>query len=410
MPRKPRIAILGAGPVGLDAALAAVDAGYPFTLFEAAPEVAGNIRSWEHVRLFSPWDLDLSPRMARQLEALGLTVPVGDDCPTGGELVDRVLAPVAQAPTVSRRLRLSTRVLAVTRQGLLKNEEIGTAERGAPPFRLLLADPSGHEWTETADVVLDCTGVWDRPNPVGDGGIPAPGERQVDDRIHRTIPDVDREGAEWAGTTTLLVGAGHSAQTAARDLARLAETAPDTRVVWALRSPAPRFDPLPDDALPERSRLLEAAQALVDGASDAVEIVPGVVVESLAREGERVRADLRRADGGHHQVRVDRILALTGAVGDDRLYRQLQVHECYATSGPMKLAAALLAGSSDCLAQESPGVETLRNPEPDFFILGAKSYGRTTTFLMRIGWDQVDEVFAWLAERWESSPVPAAGA
>ena len=94
---------------------------------------------------------------------------------------------------------------------------------------------------------------------------------------------------------------------------------------------------------------------------------------------------------------VDRILSLTGYVGDHRLYRQLQVHECYATSGPMKLAAALLgAGSDDCLTQESHGADTLVNPEPGFFLLGSKSYGRNPTFLMRVGWQQVEEVFGLL--------------
>ena len=98
------------------------------------------------------------------------------------------------------------------------------------------------------------------------------------------------------------------------------------------------------------------------------------------------------------------LTALPGSVGDPDVYRQLQVHECWATSGPMKLAAALLgSASADCLTQERHGADTLRNPEPDFFILGAKSYGRNTTFLLRVGWDQVSDVFGLLA----SVPAPA---
>ena len=99
---------------------------------------------------------------------------------------------------------------------------------------------------------------------------------------------------------------------------------------------------------------------------------------------------------------------MTGSVGDARMYRQLQVHECYATSGPMNLAAALLASSSaDCLTQESQGADTLKNPEPDFYILGSKSYGRNSTFLLRVGWAQVDEVFSLLGT---SPPVAPAHA
>jgi len=103
---------------------------------------------------------------------------------------------------------------------------------------------------------------------------------------------------------------------------------------------------------------------------------------------------------------VDRIIALTGYVGDHTIYRQLQVHECWATSGPMKLSGALLASSSvDCLDQTSQGADALKNPEPDFFILGAKSYGRNLTFLMRVGWQQVDEVFSLL----DRQPVTVGG-
>src|SRR3978361_966502 len=96
---RPRIAILGAGPTGLEAALAAAEAGLPFTLYEAAPEVAGNVRAWGHVRLFTPWEMNVSPRMRRSLEAAGAPVPSGADCPTGRELADRLFAPLAALPS-----------------------------------------------------------------------------------------------------------------------------------------------------------------------------------------------------------------------------------------------------------------------------------------------------------------------
>jgi hypothetical protein len=122
----------------------------------------------------------------------------------------------------------------------------------------------------------------------------------------------------------------------------------------------------------------------------------GRVTEALEPSGDRIAVSLR--NGGLERVEVDRILALNGGVGDHSLYRQLQVHECYATCGPVRLAAALLAegGGADCLAQAGHGPETLVNPEPGFFILGAKSYGRNSRFLMSIGWQQVDDVFTSL--------------
>jgi thioredoxin reductase len=402
---KPHIAILGAGPTGLEAALAAADGGFPFTVYEAAPSVAGNVRAWGHVRLFTPWEMNVSPRMRHHLRAAGTEAPDGTECPTGRELAERLFETLAGLPEIAPNLRLGARVLGIGRQGLLKHEEIATAERGRRPFRLLLADDAGQtgrEWTETADLVIDATGTWGHPNSLGDAGIPAPGENTFGGEIRRDIPDFAWEAADWAGKSVLLAGAGHSAQTAARELARLAQEAPDTRVIWLLRNPNPSWGTHPGDPLPERARLAATAAALVEGASPAVAVRRGAAVEEITKPNGRFHVVLRNGSGPENPevIEVDRILSLTGYVGDHELYRQLQVHECYATCGPIKLSSALLgAGSSDCLTQTSHGADTLTNPEPGFFILGSKSYGRNNTFLMRIGWEQVGEVFGLLDSR-----------
>lgn len=393
---KPRIAILGAGPTGLEAALAAADAGLPFTIYEAASTPAGNVRAWGHVRLFTPWEMNVSPRMRQHLAAAGVDVPDGSECPTGGEMAERLFDPLAALPEIAPHLRLGTRVLSVGREGLLKHEEIATPERGSRPFRLLLADETGRERTERADAVIDATGTWGNPNTLGDAGIPAPGERAFASEIRRDIPDFSREAEDWTGKTVLVAGAGHSAQTAVRDLATLAREAPDTRVIWVLRNPEPGWGTHPGDSLPERASLAATAAVLAGGVSPGIESRHGAVVEEITKPNGRFEVVLRNG-GSVERVEVDRILSLTGSVGDHGLYRQLQVHECYATCGPIKLSAALLgAGSSDCLAQTTHGAETLTNPEPSFFILGGKSYGRNNTFLMRVGWEQVGEVFGLL--------------
>ncbi|MGI8807145.1 MAG: flavoprotein [Acidimicrobiales bacterium] len=398
MPESPRIAILGAGPTGLEAALAAADLGWPFTVYEAGDRPAAHVRAWGHVRLFTPWDLNVSPRMARHLEAAGIPVPGGDGCPTGDEMCDRVLDPLAALPDIAPRIRTGALAASVGRRGLLKHEEIATPERGAQPFRLLVTGAGQSEEVVEADVVLDCTGTYGQPNSLGDAGIPAVGERRLEGRIHRNIPDLVADEEEWAGRTVLVVGAGHSAQTAVNDLAALADRQARTNVIWAVRAIEPTWGAVADDPLPERAALVERVRSLAGGGDSAVRLETGVVVEALAERGGQVAVTLR--NGSATEVVVDKVLSLTGAVGDNSLYRQLQVHECYATAAPINLSAALLgAAAGDCLQQESHGVDVLRNPEPNFFILGSKSYGRVNQFLMRIGAEQVDEVFAALTAR-----------
>ena len=401
------IAIIGAGPIGLEAAVAAVEAGLPFTIYEGASEVSGNVRSWGHVQLFTPWSMNVSARVRRALETAGHSVPGSEDTggrdayPTGGELVEQVLEPLAGLDTIAPHIRYETRVVDVGREGLLKSDEIGTGVRASRPFRLLLRDPSGSESVEYADIVLDCSGTYDNPNALGAGGIRAPGEAGASEYIIRRIPDFEAPllgglAPGWGGQRILLVGAGHSAQTAARDLEGLVERVPGTRVTWAIRSPSPTFGAVDDDALPMRHSLVKRAQDLA-AADSPFDVRAGRSVDALEASPDGVVVTLRTADGAREKVIVDRIISLTGGVGDARMYRQLQVHECYATSGPMKLASALLASSSaDCLTQESHGADTLKNPEPDFYILGMKSYGRNSSFLLRVGWEQVDEVFSLL--------------
>jgi thioredoxin reductase len=390
------VAILGAGPIGLEAALAAAERGWGFTVYEAGSAPAAHVRDWGHVRLFTPWSMNVS-RRARA--ALGGRAPDGDRLPTGAELAGELLEPLAALPAVAGQLRLGHRVLAVSRQGLLKHEEIGTGRRSTHPFRLLLAGPDGEETVAHADAVLDCTGTYGNPNALGDGGIPAPGERALAERIVRRLPRFAHEAESWAGRRILLTGAGHSAQTAARELAEFARDAPGTQVTWAVRAPEPSWGAVAEDPLPERAGLNATARKLAHGASDAVEVRAGRVTESLS-SGEDGAVAVSLRNGGREELEVDRVLALNGGVGDFGIYRQLQVHECYATAGPMKLAAALLGSAGgDCLAQAAHGAETLENPEPGFFILGAKSYGRNSQFLLRVGWEQVRDVFGLLESR-----------
>ena len=389
------VVIIGAGPIGLEAALAAAEAKLPFVLLEAGQEVADQVRQWQHVQLFTPWSLSVSPRARRALTEVGLEPPTDPRlCPTGAEVRQRVLQPVGSLPSITNALRLGTRVLSISRQGLLKSEELASTKREQTPFRLLTVDANGTESSLLASAVLDCSGTWSHPRPSGDGGIPAPGEGSLGDRIHRQIPDLSRYANLWRGQRVLVVGAGHSAQTAVRDLERLASSEVEALITWALRSSTPHFG-VDSDPLPGRASLNQLATELANGGSPFVSPEVETVVESFSPNPDDITVRLRREDGHRHHLTVDRVLSLTGASGDPSLYRELQVHECWATTGPMKLAASLFGSEGgDCLQQDSSGVESLRSPEPNFYILGVKSYGRNSSFLLRVGWQQVEEVFS----------------
>ena len=173
------IAIIGTGPIGLEAGLAAAERGARFTIFEAAQRPGGYVREWGHVRTFTPWSMSVSERAG---DALGEAAPGGEELPSGAELAERLIEPLAASPALAGHIQLGARVSGVGREGLLKHEEIGTDERASRPFRLLVRDADGAERIERAAAVIDCSGSYGVPNRLGDGGIDAPGERAFESR------------------------------------------------------------------------------------------------------------------------------------------------------------------------------------------------------------------------------------
>jgi len=254
-----------------------------------------------------------------------------------------------------------------------------------------------------ADIVIDATGVYGTAGALGDGGIPARGEREARAWIDYRLPDVlGADRTRFAGRTTLVVGAGHSAATTLAGLARLVEQAPGTRVVWARRdTTAAPATVLPDDPLPARAHLARFLNALASAPPQGIAARAGVVVSRLDVRDECVRVSLREvASGAESAVDVDRIVAMVGYRPNPAIHRELQVHHCYASEGPMALAAALLGAStdSDCLARSGFGPRSLETTEPGFFIVGHKSYGRRSDFLLRIGREQIRDVFRLLED------------
>src|SRR5262245_58264360 len=393
-----RIAILGAGPVGLEAALYARRLNLTATVYERC-RIGEYLQRWGHVRLFSPFGMNVTPlgRAALLADDPKFEFPGDSDCISGREHVAAYLDPLAHTTALADCVRCDSHVLHVGRRGLLKDDAPGDAARSNQPFRLLVRDAKGRERIEEADVVLDCTGTYGQHRWLGDGGIPAPGELHSETHISYSLEDVlgERRG-HYAGKNILVVGAGYSAATSVCNLARLAEDNSATWVIWLARCTGTQpLKRIANDPLKERDRLAVRANTLATRPEGNVEFHNQSFVEAIEFHGpDRGFRVLARCAGKSKTWDVDRIVANVGYSPDAGLYRELQVHECYASLGPMNLAAALLKhAGTDCLSVPAQGANTLRNPEPNFYILGSKSYGRNSTFLMRTGFDQVREAF-----------------
>ena len=396
------VVVIGAGPVGLAAAAHLLDRGLEPLVLEAGSQVGANIAQWRHVRLFSPWCLTLDPASMRLLDQAGWTGPDPDALPTGADLLERYLQPLAALPALASRIRLHTIVVAVARQDL---DKVRSPGRDQLPFLIRVRDQDGRLTDLQARAVIDASGTWTQPNPLGASGLPALGEPDAAARIAYGLPDIGgRDRDRYAGRRTVVVGAGHSAATSLLALAELQHQAPGTEVVWAVRSATPR--PLVGkgsaeaDELPARGRLATDLAALVE--AGRIELLTGFRIHTVELVGDRVRlaGDHLQGDTIETQelvVEADAVIAATGFRPDHAIAAELRLGLDPALDCPPALAPLIDPNVHTCGTVPGHGIAELAHPEPGYVVVGMKSYGRAPTFLLATGYQQVWSVVAALA-------------
>jgi thioredoxin reductase len=387
------VAIIGGGPVGLAAAAHALERGLEPVVLEAGPEAAHAVRQWSHVRMFSPWDYNVDKAAERLLLASGWNAPEPGDYPTGSELVERYLEPLATRTKLKDRIRTNSTVTSIGRVGF---DKVKTKGRENAPFDVRYSNGKGPE-SLRADAVIDASGTLLAPNPAGADGRPAIGEDDVQDRLAYGMPDVlGRDRARYAGKTVAVTGAGHSAIGTLIDLARLADEVPGTRAIWLLRGddPAKAFGGGANDKLEARGALGAAFAAIV--ASGKVTVERRFRISHLGRMKDGLRIGAGSSCCGR-QVEADELVIATGFRPELDFLRELRLSLDPALECPPELAPLIDPNLHSCGTVRPHGARELQQPEPGFYFAGMKSYGRAPTFLMLTGYEQVRSIVAEIA-------------
>lgn len=378
------VVVIGAGPVGLAAAAHLAERGQDFLVLEAGNQVAASVAQWGHVRVFSPWKFNIDAAAQRLLQADGWSAPDPEWLPTGAELISDYLAPLAKL--FATRIRLGVKVTAISRLGF---DRVRTNGREDAPFLIRL--DSGEELQASA--IIDASGTYTTPNVLGASGLPAYGEQAVE--VDHAMPDVlgaDRE--HYEGKHTLVVGAGHSAATTLLALAQL-----DGQITWAVRagSAGRTYGGGDADALPARGALGTRLRAHVE--SGRIQLLTGFYVHRV--EGDTVIS--RDPSGAEQSVTVDRIVSATGYRPDHSIASELRLDLDPILGSTRQLAPLIDPNQHSCGTVPAHGVDELTHPEPGYYAVGVKSYGRAPTFLMATGYEQVRSVVAALAGDWDAA-------
>ena len=389
------VAVIGAGPTGLAAAAHLVTRGIDPIVFEAGPTPAAAVLEWGHIGLFSPWKYNIDQAARTLLESVDWQEPDGDYLPTGAELVGDYLTPLANTPQLRETIHTSTRVIAVSRAGL---DRTRTPGRETAAFFVRTQSTDGQIVDHRVRAVIDASGTWETPNPLGQAGLPAIGETTARDTglVTSPLPDVlGRDREQFAGRHTLVVGAGHSAANTLLALGQLSDEEPSTRISWAIRGadPASVYGGGDQDGLPARGALGSQLRNLVE--SGHVEVHTSMTITGLeSSDGLTITGTTPE---GHVSLQVDRVVPTTGFRPNRDFLREVRLDLDPVVEAPTKLGPLIDPEHHSCGTVPPHGARLLAHPEKDFYIVGMKSYGRAPTFLMFTGYEQVRSIVAALA-------------
>ncbi|WP_444900678.1 NAD(P)-binding domain-containing protein [Microbulbifer sp. VAAC004] len=394
------VIVIGAGPIGIAAAAQLLSRGLQPLVLEKGTSAGSAMLEWGHVRVFTPWSYMIDETVASILQKNGWHYPDKEYLPTGREIVEGYLHPASQTPELASVIIYSAEVTAVSRENHSKHT---SSDRDSALYTVHYKDGVGNTHIEYAKSIIDASGTWSTPNPIGLDGLAVPGEVENRDLITYGIPDVlDSERDGYEGKKTLVLGAGHSAMNIVMALLKLQKDAPQTRIVWGLRKS--NIDKLLgngiNDKVPARKELGLAAKHAID--SNALQLITQIQIQRIDRVADGLRVTLL-SEGEEKVLEADKIVVTTGFRPDLQMLREIRLDIDPIVEAPSALAPMIDPNLHSCGSVKAHGVEELSHFDKGFYMVGMKSYGRAPTFLALTGYEQVRSIADELAGNHEAA-------
>ncbi|MDM5205393.1 NAD(P)-binding domain-containing protein [Cytobacillus kochii] len=383
------VAIIGGGPVGLAAAAHLVERKEDFILFESGSQVGTSFLQYGNVRLFSPWEYNINSAAKTLLEQQHIPLPDKNLLPLGKEIVTEYLQPLATLPEMKESIHYNSRVINISRKGF---DKVRTNGRDNAPFVITVKE-NGSIQNYEARAVIDATGTWGNPNAIVNGT-----DEQKEAPITYGLPDIlHEERHKYENKHVAVVGSGHSAINTLLDLAELKRSAPETNITWIIRKEniTSALGGGTLDQLPARGELGIRLSTYLQ--KELINVYTETYISSYG-ENINKKISLNGTRQGQNIIieNIDEIIANTGAHPNFDFLRGIRYTFDPALESVVDLATLIDPNIHSCGTVRPHGEKELRQPEKDFYIIGAKSYGRAPTFLMATGYEQARSVTAFL--------------
>ncbi|MEL7006802.1 MAG: NAD(P)-binding domain-containing protein, partial [Bacteroidota bacterium] len=324
-----------------------------------------------------PWKYNIDKAAEQILLETGWVAPDEEGLPTGKELVEQYFQPLANHPSIAPGIHLNTKVISVGRKGIDKMKTWG---REDVPFVIKVKENGIVKYYE-AKSVIDSSGTWNQPNPIGSGGVFAEGEEELKNHIHYGIPNVKSVALnKYKNKNVLVVGGGHSAINVLLDLADVQNEYPETKINWVLRKEnlTAVYGGKEDDALEARGALGTRIEELVN--SGKMNVYTPFRILELSKNGDGI--DVEGELNSKHEIihNIDEIISNTGSRPDFDMIREIRLDVDASLESVFDLAELIDPNIHSCGTVRPHGEKELRHPEKDFYIVGSKSRCSTITF------------------------------
>lgn len=357
---KSDLVIIGAGPMGIALAVRMLSIKKSFTIIEKGSSVGSNILEWGHVHFFSNWKecVDLKSQ-----NLLSESIPLDYDSegyPSGNEFVKKYLIPLANLNQLKNNIVLRSEVVEVEFNFSTEKFLVTFHQNGETKF------------IETK-VVVDASGNWGNTNKlIKDGSDYYP-------HINR-IPKPSYIRHHFQDAKVAIVGNGHSAM---NSIALVSDYS-NAEINWLIRKDSPNFG---------KSKVDGQSIALENKVIDLVNqkqiiIHKNFLVSKVENRGSQVEIF---SEQGHSLRRMDYLIENIGANADYSFLKNIPINVDDTFNVPANLACKINPKFHTCSSLSYNFEDTVIS-DVDYYVVGMKSFGKASNFLLSYGYDILDEL------------------